>query len=318
MDSPKPRVPNLIILSARPQNGGKKRAMATTSAMATAYCAEKKKAGKLTPGSEVQQRRILFGFAVYCPDDPSLIRRADVIRYLGTIRHLAVGTRRFYHSTVHGFTRWLRRRGVLAKSPFREIETPRVPQPVHRALDADQVAALVAACETPRERVLVLLALHTGLRRAELASLEVGDVSLVGRTLTVRCGKGGASRPVPLSAEAVRVIAAYIATEGLSAGPLLRSTVHPERGVSPQTVWRTFDAVAKRSGVKVRPGDGVATHAARHTCATDVHRACGDVLVVQAILGHAHLSTTERYIATLDVDRLRSAVEGRSYLGPAA
>ncbi len=183
---------------------------------------------------------------------------------------------------------------------------------------AQATAALVAGCTTPRERVLVLLALHTGLRRAELAALEVGDVSLAARTLFVREGKGGASRAVPLSEEAARVVGSYMAGEGLSAGPLLRSLVHPERGVSPQTVWRTFDAVARRSGVKVRSGDGVATHAARHTCATDVHRASGDVMVVQAILGHKHLSTTEVYVAGLDVERLRSAVEGRRYLGGAA
>lgn len=299
-------------------SGANSRTMATTTHSVDKYLADKKASGRIGRTSEMKQRRILYGFAAHCPQDPSRIRQRDVLRWMRTIRHLAAGTRHGYHATARGFTGWLLRRGVLKKDPFADVPSPRVPQPIHRALDGQQVARLVAACETRREWVLVLLALHTGLRRAELAALEVGDVSLIAKTVSVREGKGGHSRLVPLSEEACRVVADYIAAEGLHAGPLLRSEVNPERGVGPQTVWRDFVRVARRAGVKLRAYDGVATHAARHTCATDTHRATGDVLVVQAILGHAHVSSTQRYVAALDIERLRPGVAGRSYLGGAA
>lgn len=291
--------------------------MAKTTRAVDKYLSEKRAAGRLTKTTEVQHRRVLFGFAEHCPQDPGKIRRRDVLRWSNTVRSLAAGTRRFYWSTVKGFTDWLQQRGVLSKDPFADLPRPRVPQPVHRALDTAQVAALVEACETPREYVLILLALHSGLRRAELAALEVGDVSLAGRSVHVRAGKGDKSRTVPLSEEAAMVVGRYMAMEGLSAGPFLRSLVRPECGVSPQTVWRIFRQVAVRAGVKIRAWDGVSTHATRHTCATDLHRATGDVLVVQAFLGHDHISSTQLYVGRLKVDDCRAAVEGRSYLGVA-
>lgn len=280
--------------------------------------AEKRTTGTISRTTEAQHRRVLYGFTDLCPREPGKITKRDVVRWMGTITHVSATTRRVYYSTVKGFTAWLQREGVLRRDPFAGMKTPRAPEPIHRALDADQVAALIAACETSREHMLLLLALHTGLRRAELAGLEVGDVSLAARTVRVRRGKGGESRLVPLSEEAARVVGRYIGTEGLSAGPLLRSEVSPERGISPQTVWRIFNVVARRSGVKVRSGDGIATHATRHTMATNTHRATGDVLAVQALLGHKQLSTTQVYLADLDVERLRVAVEGRRYLGDAA
>lgn len=293
--------------------------MATTTLQAAdRYLIEKRAAGRLTRKTEVNYRRVLSSFVDLSPREPAKITRRDVVRWLRTISHVSAATRRVYASTVSGFTGWLVEEGLLRKDPFAGMATPVVPQPIHRALDADQVARLVGACESQREHVLLLLALHTGLRRAELASLEVGDVSLAARTLLVRQGKGGHSRLLPLSDEAARVVGRYIASEGLAAGPLLRSAAHPERGIGAETVGRIFRLLAYRSGVKVRAGDGVATHATRHTCATDVHRATGDVLAVQALLGHAQLSTTQRYIAGLDVERLRVAVQGRRYLSGVA
>jgi site-specific recombinase XerD len=165
---------------------------------------------------------------------------------------------------------------------------------------------------------VLVLALHTGLRRAELADLEVGDVDLTARTVFVRHGKGGHARMVPLSIEAGRAVAAYLASEGLCHGPFVRSLREPQEGITPEWLGQLFSDLAYRSGVKVRSRDGVSQHATRHTFATDVYEQTDDVLAVRDLLGHESLATTQIYVRGMNVERLRPAVEGRTYMPDAA
>ena len=292
--------------------------MTTTRGQVGAYLNDRTNIGKLTPRTAAHMRGTLYAFTDHMPVHPEKIRRRDILRWLRTTTHLSAGTRRLYWTRAKGFTDWLLRRGVLRKDPFLDVPAPKVPRAVHRSLEPDQIRALLAACVTPRDRVVVLLGVHTGLRRAELAALEIGDVSLAARTVMVRSGKGGHQRLLPLSEEAARAVAYYVAGAGLASGPLLRRLTDPQAGVAPGTVSRIFDGVARRAGVKMRAWDGVAAHSMRHTAASAWYDASGDVLAVRDLLGHANLVTTQRYVRGMDVERLRSAVEGRRYLGGAA
>lgn len=289
----------------------------TTTGQIGSYLRDRQTTGQISKATAAHMRGQLYDFAGHCPRDPSKIRRRDVIRWMRTTTHLAAGTRHLYVVRVRGFTTWLLRRGVIRKDPFLDIPPPKVPRAVHRTLEPDQARALLAACVEPRETVMILLALHTGLRRAELAALEIGDINLAARTVLVRAGKGGHQRLLPLSGEGTCAVARYVAAAGLSGGPLLRSLSDPQAGIRPGTVSRIFADLAYRSGVKLRAGDGVGPHSLRHSFATDTHAACGDVLAVSELLGHVSLSTTRRYVAGMNVERLRSAVEGRTYLDAA-
>jgi len=289
----------------------------TTTSQIGSYLRDRKTIGAISTPTAAHMRGVLYAFAEHCPQDPGRIRRRDILRWLNTTGHLSAGTRRLYQARVNGFTDWLLRRGVIRKDPFLDVPVPKVPRSVHRAFEPHQVAALVAACVTPRDRVVVILGLHAGLRRAELAALEVGDISLTARTVLVVAGKGGHSRLLPLSAEAATVVARYLAEAGLSTGPLLRSESQPQRGIGPSTVSRVFDELAYRAGVKVRAGDTVACHSLRHTAATGWYQSTGDVLAVRDLLGHVNLGTTARYVVGMDVERLRVAVDGRRYLDAA-
>lgn len=290
----------------------------STHTAINAYLKERRTVGAINRTTEQHMRGVLYGFASVAPREASKIRRRDVLRWLRTTTHLSAGTKRLYRVRVQGFTDHLLRKGTIHKDPFADVPRPKVPRSVHRALEDDQSAALIAACVEPREKVLVVLALHTGLRRAELAALEIGDVSLSARTVLVRCGKGGASRLLPLSEEAARTVARYVAEQGLSHGPLLRSLSQPQEGIRPGTVSRIFSELAFRSGVKVRAWDGIGPHSLRHTAATGWYQSSGDVLAVSDLLGHASLAQTQRYVKGLDVERLRAAVEQKRYLPPAA
>lgn len=289
----------------------------TTIGAIDTYLRDKRTTGGINRRTEQQMRGTLYAFASHCPDDPTKITRRHVLRWLRTTGHLAANSRRLYFCTVRQFTSHLLRRGVLRKDPFDDMTTPKLTRAVHRTLADDQVRALLAACEVPRERMIVLLGVHVGLRRAELAALEVGDLSLAGRTVLVRRGKGGHQRLVPMSAEACTAAARYVASEALSEGPLLRSVRYPQEGIGPSTVGAIFRRIAYRSGVKVRAGDSVGAHSLRHTAATSWYESSGDVLAVRDLLGHESLATTQRYVRGMNVERLRAAVEGRSYLDAA-
>lgn len=290
----------------------------TTSAKITSYLKDKQSTGKITQPTAAHMRGVLYDFAGHMPQDPGKIRRRDVLRWMRTTTHLAAGTRRLYWTRAKGFTDWLLRRGVLGKDPFLDVPAPKVPRAVHRTLEPFQTRALLTACVTPRDTVVVMLGVHAGLRRSELAALEIGDVSLSARTVLVRSGKGGHQRLLPLSVEAARVVGRYVADQGLSTGPLLRSLADAQAGIGPGTVSRIFSEVATRAGVKTRAWDGVGPHSLRHTAATAWYETTHDVLAVRDLLGHANLTTTQRYVRGMNVEGLRKAVDGRQYLGPAA
>lgn len=277
-----------------------------------AYLAEKKAEG-LARATLAMYRGRLYHFVESMNGQP--ITRARVVRWVGSLDHLAANSRRFYWGIAHGYCEWLVKRGALKQDPFGDLKPPKTTRPVHRALDDAQVRILLEHADE-RTRAVMVLGFYAGLRRAEIAALEVGDVSIPSRTVTVRYGKGGHGRVVPLSPDAVWFLSAYIARHSLAEGPLIRSLARPQRGVTGATIAKVWRDVAYASGVKQRPRDGVATHSARHTCATGAYKASRDVVAVQGILGHSQLSTTARYVAGLDVEGLRPAVADLHWLAP--
>lgn len=149
-----------------------------------------------------------------------------------------------------------------------------------------------------------------GLRRCEIAWAEVGDLDLVERSVRI-VGKGGHQRVVALTQEVERAIRTYLAETNHHAGPLVRDSTGTH-GLTPDRIGRLWSDVAYRAGVKERAWDGVASHAARHTAGTDVAHAAGPI-VARDLLGHANLSTTDRYIGGVDLETQRAAIEGRRY-----
>ena len=308
-------VPWASVNDAQPQAAQiKPKSFVTTRRQIDLYLQDKLTTGVISRQTSLAERWMLVKFSELCPEDPSRITRRYIIRWLKTTSHLAPGTRRLYQGRVKSFTDWLLRRGVLRKDPFLDVPMPKVPRAVHRAFEPEQARALIAACIEPRDLVVVVLGLHTGLRRAELAALQVGDVNLSARTVFVVDGKGGHQRMLPLSTEAAAVVARYVAEQGLRTGPLLRSLSQPHRGIRPGTVSRIFDELARRAGVKVAAWDTVGCHSLRHTAATSWYQTTADVLAVRDLLGHVNLGTTARYVKGMNVEALRAAVEGRTYL----
>lgn len=244
---------------------------------------------------------------------PDRIRRHHVEAMLAR-PGLAPATRRNRLSVFRGFARWLVTTGRAATDPTIGIAPPRQPRHLPRALTAHQSARVLAAAPDHRTRLMVLLMLQEGLRRAEVAAIQTGDVDLHRLELDVR-GKGGGghvTRRLPISDETRRALDAYLSDVPPVAGPLIRSRRDPDAGVTAPTVGRLVSAVMADAGVKQRPRDGRSAHALRHSCANDMLDGPADVHQVQAALGHRSLVATQVYLRGR-VEPLRAPMGGRHY-----
>jgi integrase/recombinase XerC len=208
-------------------------------------------------------------------------------------------------AALRSFYRWLAREGACAADPTAGIPTPRVPRRLPRPLAVEDCAALAeapAAADAARERrdrALVELLYGAGLRVGELVALDVRDVDL--RRGEVRVwGKGGKERVVPLPAQARAALREWIdgrERPGILAEPLFTSLARRSRGaprrLGERDVRRALATRARAASLTER----VHPHRLRHSYATHLLDMGADLRAIQELLGHASLSTTQKYTA---------------------
>lgn len=242
---------------------------------------------------------------------PSELEQEHVEEWLATRGHLAPATRRRQLSDVKGFCGWLARRRYVAVDPSAEVSRVRLPRYIPRALATPHVRDLLRHCPDARGRLIVLLMVEEGLRCCEVAAIQLHDINFHDRSVRIS-GKGGHERLLPITDETWNALGTYLSDRPATSGPLVRSYRETWAGLRPDTVSRMVSTWLGEARVKHRPRDGVSAHALRHTSATDMLRSGAHLRDVQAVLGHASLSTTQRYLPTV-VHDLREAMGGRSY-----
>ncbi len=280
------------------------------------YVDERRKRGEYTVGTARNASWALRAFSESFGNRPldQLGPRA-VERWQEGFGHLSPATRRQRLSYVRGFAAWMVKRALVKSDFTADIPPIRQPRAVPRALPAEKVARLLAACPDARARAMVWLMVGCGLRCVEVARLEYADYDERTRTLRV-VGKAGNQRDVPVPVEVAAALAVYRDELPFRYGPLIRSHLHPSRGISADTVSGLVGRWCDLAGIKARRRDGISAHALRHTAASDVLEACNDLRVVQALLGHQHLSTTSIYLRHVDLATMRKAMAGRDYRLP--
>lgn len=168
-----------------------------------------------------------------------------------------------------------------------------------------------------RDYALMAVAIFSGVRRAELINLQLGDVDLTERALRVN-GKGGRWRIVPLAEEARRAVADWLEFRPADCGHDHLFTTTRGNRIHPSGMQRIWRSILRRSSVR---REGVSLHTLRHSCATLLlqTRTC-DIAQIQRILGHSRLDTTAVYLH-IDQDDLRAAMDAHPLLadrlGPA-
>lgn len=196
-------------------------------------------------------------------------------------------------AAVRSFYRFLVRRGVVERNPARELRGPRLTRKLVGFLPIDEATAVVGARRlggATRERDVAILELlyATGLRVSELAGLDLDAVDGESRTVRV-LGKGRKERIVPYGAAAAQALAAYLGPRATGRGPVFTNPRGGRLGV--RSIRTIVGRAAGAAGVTRR----VSPHTLRHTFATHLLDAGADLRVIQELLGHSRLSTTQRY-----------------------
>jgi integrase/recombinase XerC len=285
----------------------------TLAPLAQRYVAERQRRGELQPITVKSFRNVLGQFAKTFGRRPieQLGPRA-VERHLERIRDLAPSTRRNQLSIIRYFCRWLVAQRLIPVDPTISVSRIKQPRKVPRALNADQVRQVLDACQDERDRLVIWLMVGCGLRCVEVSRLEVADLDRVNQTVHV-VGKGGHERILPMPQQVRSALAAYLSVRGEIGGPLIRSKTQPHSGVSPTGLSQIGQRIFRDAGIKSGTYDGCSPHALRSTAASDVLDRCGDLTLVQEMLGHANLSTTSIYLRRASIKDMRQAMEGRSY-----
>ncbi len=214
-------------------------------------------------------------------------------------------------AAVRTFARYLRREGVLENDPGSLVSAPKVERRMPAHMAVDEVAALLAVPDagTPlglRDRAILELFYASGLRLGELVDLDVEDVNLTGRMVRV-LGKGGKERIVPFNSAAADAIRDYLpARRGLvqrGAEGGAPSSDDRRRKVDPLFVnyrggrlsSRSVARMVQRCVTRVGAQRGISPHALRHSFATHLLERGADLRAIQELLGHARITTTQRY-----------------------
>jgi len=192
-------------------------------------------------------------------------------------------------AALRSWLRFLVRRGELSRNPAADVRGPRLGRKLAVFLPIDESQALLDGGPAPeRDRAVLELLYASGLRVSELAGLDLDDVDLVQRTVRV-LGKGDKERIVPFGAQAAAALDTYLRARGHGVGPLF-----PGRRSLRLGVRRIFEIVRRRAraaGITRR----VTPHTLRHTFATHLLDRGADLRMIQELLGHSRLSTTQRY-----------------------
>jgi len=218
-----------------------------------------------------------------------------------------------YLSAYRQFYRWLVREGVISSDPVSLIESPRTGRGLPRALTEQQVESLLAAPDIStalgkRDRAMLELMYATGLRVSELVNLELANLNLNQGVVRV-IGKGRKERLVPIGDEAHESLQTWLSIgrpEVMKAAQTDKVFVTTRKaGMTRQAFWYMVRRYASRSGITQK----LSPHTLRHSFATHLLNHGADLRVVQLLLGHSDLSTTQIYthIAREGLKRMHEA-----------
>ena len=218
---------------------------------------------------------------------------------------------RLQFSALRTFYQFLAARKGLRSNPVREVQLPKLEKKLPLVLTRQQVEELLAAPARVaknraapvwmplRDMAIMELFYSSGLRLSELAALDVADVDLYTESVRV-LGKGRKERVCPVGLPALEAISRYRAAANVHSGPLFISK--SRRRMSTRSIWLVLKRYLRHTSIPI----SISPHKLRHSFATHMLDRGADLRSVQALLGHASLSTTQIY-THVTVERLKKA-----------
>jgi integrase/recombinase XerC len=198
-------------------------------------------------------------------------------------------------STLRTFFRFLMREEIVESNPARTVTTPKREKHLPSVL---QTADITLLFEQPdisddlglRDRAWLELLYGSGLRIGELVGIDIDDVELRGRLVKVR-GKGGKERIVPFGSKAEEALRAWLHVRNAAPDEAAIFLNYRGERITARSVRRLFDRYVRSASLRA----GVSPHTLRHSFATHLLNAGADLRAIQELLGHASLSTTQKY-----------------------
>ncbi len=239
-------------------------------------------------------RRDLSDFAQNVEDIHS-INRMNINAYVRTLRERKLAPTSVIRkvASLRGFFKWATSSGILEKNPAATLEQPKTPQRLPKVVSVKEIDEMLHNNLTPLEHVMMELLYSCGLRVSELVNLKLNDIDLSSKY--VRCfGKGSKERIIPIGEQAKTVVKEYFPTRDLlikkynltTKNLLIKDNGH---FVTRQDVYNFIHAQGKLIHKNISP------HTLRHSFATHLLENGADLRVVQELLGHSDVSTTQLY-----------------------
>jgi integrase/recombinase XerC len=203
-------------------------------------------------------------------------------------------------AAVRSFLRYLRREHAIDEDPGALVATPKrdIRMPAHLSEREMEVLLAAPAADTPlsrRDRAILELFYASGLRLSELVGLDVGDVNLSAQVVRV-LGKGRKERLVPFNGSTATAIRTYLADRAtLVVGRRQKSDPMFVNYRGGRLTVRSVDRLVRKYVAATSTRMGISPHALRHSFATHLLQRGADLRVIQELLGHARISTTQRY-----------------------
>ncbi len=225
--------------------------------------------------------------------------RSDVLRFLQELinnRGYAPQAVRRKVAALRSFYKFLRKEGKRTDDPSYDVELPKRRRSLPKVLKEPDVVRLLranAGWKTPwlrvRDQAMMELLYGSGIRRAELVSIDLSDIDLSTRTMLVT-GKGNKTRQVVFNRTTADALRKYIGMRPRSSEDALFLS-HAGKRLSTRHVWEIFNRIRKVSGVAAK----ASPHTLRHSFATHLLEHGADLVTIQELLGHESLDTTRIY-----------------------
>ena len=239
-------------------------------------------------------RRDLSDFAQNL-EDIHTINRMNINAYVRTLRERKLAPTSVIRkvASLRGFFKWATSSGILEKNPAATLEQPKTPQRLPKVVSVKEIDEMLHNNLTPLELVMMELLYSCGLRVSELVNLKLNDIDLSSKY--IRCfGKGSKERIIPIGEQAKAMLQEYFPTRDLLVKKYNLTTQNlliKDNGhfVTRQDVYNFIHAQGKLIHKNISP------HTLRHSFATHLLENGADLRVVQELLGHSDVSTTQLY-----------------------
>jgi integrase/recombinase XerD len=256
----------------------------------------------------------LSNFSAFIGETGELPEAEGLDRYVGQLRQSGLSGRSIarHLATLRNFYGFLLREGLIDTDPAERLRAPKQWRTIPKFLNLEEINKIIEAPNVLRptglrDRAMVEMLYAAGLRVSELCRLGVGDIELDLGVLRVN-GKGNKQRLVPAGKSAVKAVEDYLADSRakLLKGRASRYLFVTARGgpMTRQAFWKLLRGHARKAGIF----RDLTPHVLRHSFATHLLEGGADLRSVQAMLGHADISTTQIYTHVMR-SRLRDAVE---------